>query len=139
MAVPDQTTIAAQVYSRLNGQLVPTYASAVWRAMAPEDSLPGASDKPIVVFATDADFAETDSTDDAAIAVTVYVIGHARALRSEMDTLVGQVSAALHRWTPTIVGIGTNPLRRVRGGDGAWDTEHVAETMTFETFFAEDS
>lgn len=139
MAVPDQTTIAAQIYSRLNTQLVTTYASAVWRAMAPEDSLPGSSDKPVVVFTTDADFETLYDADNAQIGLTVFVIGHVRGSRSQMDAAVGAVSAALHDWTPTITGIGTNPLRRVRGGDGAWDTEHVAETMTFETYLAEGS
>ena len=38
--MPDQTTIAAQVFSRLNDELVPDTCSAVWRAMAPEGSLP---------------------------------------------------------------------------------------------------
>ena len=139
MAVPDHTTIAAQVYSRLNGQLVSTYASKVWRGMAPSGSLPDASTKPIVVFETNAEFEETDSTDDAFIRITVYIIRHATRARSEADTLVGQVLAALHRWEPTISGIGTNPLRRVSGGDGQFDTEHAAEVVVFETFLAEGS
>ena len=131
MAVPDHTTIAAQVYSRLNGQLVSTYASAVWRGMAPADSLPDANTKPIVVFETNAEFEDTDQNDDAAITVTAYIIRHATRARSEADTLVGKVSEALHRWEPTISGIGTNPLRRVSGGDGQFDTEHAAEVIVF--------
>lgn len=139
MAVPDHTTIAAQVYSRLNGQLVSTYASAVWRGMAPADSLPDANTKPIVVFETNAEFETLFAADNANITITAYIIRHATRARSEADTLVGQTLAALHDWTPTISGIATNPLRRVSGGDGQFDTEHAAEVIVFETYLAEGS
>lgn len=139
MGVPDHTTIAAAIDTRLSAELKPTYASEVWRGMAPEGSLPKQADLPIVVFETNATFEETDSNDDAFITVTAYVIRHERRARSDSDALCGQLSAALHRWQPTITGIGTNPLRRVSGGDGQFDTEHAAEVMVFETYLAEGS
>lgn len=143
MALPNHTTGSAEIYTRLSGDLVSTYASSVWRGVAPEGSLPGESEKPMVVFDVDADY--SDTAFDANIArldITVFVVRHAKGSVSDSDTVVGRVigdgsTYGLDRWTPTITGIGENPLRLVASGEGQYDTDHAASVLRFETWISE--
>lgn len=140
MAVPNHTTIATQLFSRLKTQLVDAgYASKVRRATMANGELPSPTDKPAIVYTVNAEYEHTDFGDQAVVAITIYVIRHMESGITQSDTCVEKVSEALNRWTPSITGIGTNPLRRLASGDGQYDTDHIAEVMSFGAYLSEDS
>jgi hypothetical protein len=143
MSKPSHVTAATAIYSRLSSDLVSTYASAVYRSIAPEGAMPGPSDKPLVVFDMEADYAATTfATDIAAIDIGVYVVRHADGSTTQADTVVGRIigdgsTYGLHRWTPAIAGIGETPLRIVSSGEGNIDTEHAVQVLRFEAWLSE--
>lgn len=147
MAKPNHTTGSQQIYDRLVGDLVPTYASSVYRGVLPEGGLPQPGDKPAVVFDMNADYSETSfKTDIASIDLAVYVIRHAQSSTGDADTVVGRVigdgtpsgsTHGLHRWSPSVAGIDETPLRIVGSGEGQYDTQHAAHVLRFETWFTE--
>lgn len=143
MAKPNHTTGAAEIYTRLSGDLVSTYASSVWWSVAPDGELPGESDKPMVVFDAEANHDETTfDTDIARLRVDVYLIRHARGSVADMVTLINRVigdgsTYGLNRWAPSISGIGSSPLRIVNSRGGTTETNHAVVELSFDTLFSE--
>jgi len=139
VAVPNHTSIAAAIYARLTTELVSGYAIGVHRAAAAPAQMPTSSQMPAVIFTTSAEYEDTDATSDAQVSVTVYIVRKADGSAAYSDSAVGQVVAALHRWTPTVSGMGTSPIGRLSSGDGPFDTDHVADVIEFGTLLSEGS
>jgi hypothetical protein len=145
VARPNHTTGAGEINTRLTADLVPTYAKQVWRAAAPEESLPGESELPIVVYTANADY--TGSTDDYLVGnleVVVFVIRHAKANPAQSDTVVGRIigdttTHGLYRWAPTISGITASPLDLEDSGDTQYDVNYVADVLRFTNLQSGDS
>lgn len=144
MAQPLLHTIESAIYARLNGDLVATYAGSVWSGNAPPDKMPGQDDFPIVVFEAGCTADDTDSANVSFVTVRVYVISHTDASREAMRTVGARVygdgsTYGLHRWKPTISGVGTSPIAVTNQDKGSWDETHISELYTFETYITEGS
>lgn len=142
MAKPNIAILDAAIYTRLSGDLVSTYAKAVYAGYVPPGNIPTASDKPVVSFYTSLTRDPTFGGDDAVVSVEVYIIAHAEATHADAVTAIGRVlgdgsTYGLHRWVPTVSGLGTNPLVEIDEARGLWDDTHIAYVLRFETYAAE--
>lgn len=142
MSKPILANLDVAIYTRLNTDLVSTHASACYAGYIPPDNMPGKTDKPVVVFDASLTLNPTFTSDDADITITVYIVSHGEysliSLASVAARVMGNGSTyGLSRWTPTVSGIGTNPLVNVDQTRGAWDDTHIAYVMTFTTYVAE--
>jgi len=145
MARPNHTTGAAQIYSRLSGDLVSTYAKGVWRDMVPAEDLPAVDDKPVVVITQTIDMTDTTFGENVGRAdIVIYVIRHAHGSASDLDTVVTRIvgdnsTYGIDRWAPTVSGIGTTPIQYLDSGGLGSDPDHVSHEIRFQTWYSEAS
>ncbi len=145
MAKPNVYSAMTAIYSRLNTDLVATYAKSVWSGHVAPGNMPTSSDKPIVVIAYTFERDPTFTTDDGWLNFDVWIFQHVDATPGDRATVVSRVigdgsTYGLLRWTPTISGIGTNPIEPAgQEADGPYDDQHVAVVVPFRVYLAEGS
>lgn len=145
MAKPNVYTAMTAVYNRLNGDLVSTYAKGVWSGHVSPGEMPTSSEKPLVVVAYSFERDPTFTTDDGWLNFDVWIVQHVDATPADRATVVGRIigdgsTYGLLRWTPTISGIGTNPIEpNGQEADGPYDDQHVAAVVPFRVYLAEGS
>jgi hypothetical protein len=125
------------IRTRLATALVSTYASAVWAWRIPPGTLPAVGAKPIVAFETRLTREPTDNNDSARMDIEVVVIDHIDNAPSQSQSAVEQVLAQMHRWVPTVSGIGTSAIAEVEQVRGEWDETHIAHVISYETIVSE--
>lgn len=138
MTIPNHTTGLAELDAQIS-TLVPATASAVWRAAAPVDALPDPGTLPLIVFSAASDYtaASTDTATNADTTLSVWIIRHRRDGSVASDACAAALVALLERWTPTVAGVGTNPLVLQSSGDGQYDDEYAADLFVFRTLATE--
>ncbi len=142
-------SLNATVYNRLAADLVPTYAAGVWEGNIPPQHMPKADTLPVVVFGCSIEDQSTDDADDVNMVIEILTLTHVDADRDTMRTVEERIQGnadpgtdtpptyGLHRWVPTVLGLGTSAFRRITAATGGRDDTHIAQTFQYGAYVSE--